>query len=179
MFCFVNNYTNIMRLIFTIPLFFTWSCIGSRPETPNLPSLNNFQNEFIERVNKVRQSGCKCGSTYMPPVGALVWNNFLETSASRHAGDMFRRKYFAHKSLTGKTIKNRIEDAGYILSGTRTYAIGENIAAGQKSIEEVMKSWIKSEGHCKNIMNKDFREIGVAETNLYWVQDFGMRILRN
>lgn len=115
----------------------------------------------------------------MPPVKPLVWNYLLETSALGHASDMFRRKYFAHKSLSGKTIKNRIEDAGYILSGTRTYAIGENIAAGQKSIDEVMKSWIKSEEHCKNIMNKDFREIGVAESNLYWVQDFGMRILRD
>ena len=168
-----------MRLTFTIPLFFTLFCIGSKPDSKNSSNLNRFQNEFLNRVNKVRQSGCKCGSTYMPPVKALVWNNYLETSALGHAGDMFRRKYFAHKSLTGKTVKNRIEDAGYILSGTRTYAIGENIAAGQKSIEEVMKSWIKSEGHCKNIMNKDFREIGIAEMNLYWVQDFGMRILEN
>lgn len=115
----------------------------------------------------------------MPPVKPLLWNTLLERSASSHANDMSKRKYFAHTSLSGKTIKNRIEEAGYILSGMRIYAIGENIAVGQRSVEDVMKSWIKSEGHCKNIMNNNFREIGVAKNNLYWVQDFGMRAAKD
>lgn len=114
----------------------------------------------------------------MPPVEPLAWNNLLELSAHGHARDMHRRNYFAHTSLSGKTIKNRIEDAGYVLTGMRTYAIGENIAVGQRSIDEVMRGWIKSEGHCKNIMSKNFKEIGVAEVSNYWVQDFGMRVSR-
>lgn len=115
----------------------------------------------------------------MPPVKPLLWNTLLERSASGHASDMSKRKYFAHTSLSGKTIKNRIEEAGYTLSGMRRYVIGENIAVGQRSVEDVMKSWIKSEGHCKNIMNNNFREIGVAKNNLYWVQDFGMRAAKD
>lgn len=89
---------------------------------------------------------------------------------------MAENRYFNHVSRNGKTIKNRIEDAGYTLSGMRSYYVGENIAAGQPSIKSVMNSWLKSEGHCKNIMSGTFREIGVAEHKLYWVQDFGMRI---
>lgn len=167
-----------MRFILTIPVLILLSCFGRKTDFGNSPSFANFQNEFLNRINKVRASGCKCGNTYMPPVGPLSWNKLLEGSASGHARDMYRRNYFAHVSLSGKTIKNRIEDAGYTLSGMRTYAIGENIAAGQRSIEQVMKSWIASEGHCKNIMSKNFREIGVAETNFYWVQDFGMRVAK-
>lgn len=168
-----------MRIIFTIPAFVLMSCIGLGAGPGNPSSLNNFQNEFLNRVNRIRASGCKCGNTYMPPVAPLAWNYSLESSAYSHARDMSRRKYFAHTSLSGKSIKKRIEDAGYTLSGMRSYAYGENIAAGQKSISQVMNSWIKSEGHCKNIMNNSFKDIGVAEVNLYWVQDFGMRAAKD
>lgn len=58
----------------------------------------------------------------------------------------------------------------------RTFAVGENIAAGHRSIGQVMEGWVRSESHCKNIMNRNYKEIGVAESNLYWVQDFGMRV---
>ncbi len=167
----------MVRIALGVSVFLMFSCISSRPENSSPP--RNFQNDFLNRINKVRTSGCRCGNTYMAPVEPLSWNYLLESSASSHARDMSQRKYFAHTSLSGKTIKNRIEDAGYTFSGMRTYAFGENIAMGQRSIEEVMKSWIKSEGHCKNMMNKNFREIGVAESNLYWVQDFGMRAAKN
>ncbi|MGV3685160.1 MAG: CAP domain-containing protein [Daejeonella sp.] len=164
-----------MRFILTIPALALLSCMALKNDPDKPASSNNFQNEFLNRVNKLRTSGCKCGRTYMPPVEPVTWNNALENSAFNHARDMYRRRYFAHTSLSGKSIKNRIEEAGYTLSGLRSYAYGENIAAGQKSIDQVMNSWIRSEGHCKNIMNKNFREIGVAEVNLYWVQDFGAR----
>ncbi|HEY1023735.1 MAG TPA: CAP domain-containing protein, partial [Sphingobacteriaceae bacterium] len=79
------------------------------------------------------------------------------------------------KSRNGKTVKDRIEAAGYKLAGLQSYSYGENIAAGQRSIDQVMSSWIKSPGHCKNLMNPNFTEIGVAQANYYWVQNFGMR----
>lgn len=165
-----------MRITFIITLISLTSCISTNYGSSG--SLTKFQNEFLKRVNKVRSSGCKCGKTSMPPVKPLTWNKMLEAAALKHARDMERRKYFAHTSPSGKTIRNRVEDAGYIFSGMRTFAVGENIAAGQASIEDVMKSWKRSEGHCKNIMNKDFKEIGAAESRLYWVQDFGMRVAR-
>lgn len=168
-------------ILFTsiIPVLAILSFTAPKSDPGNSSPLTNFQNQFLSRINNVRKSGCNCGRTYMPPVEPLSWNNYLERSASAHAQDMNRRRYFAHTSPSGRTIKNRLEDAGYTLTGMRTYAFGENIAAGQKSIDQVMKSWLKSEGHCKNIMNQNFTEVGVAEINLYWVQDFGMRVARN
>jgi hypothetical protein len=38
-----------------------------------------------------------------------------------------------------------------------------------------MNGWFKSPGHCKNLMNPAFKEIGIALYNTYWVQDFGGR----
>ncbi len=168
-----------MRLILIIPVLAFLSLISPKFDPGEASLLNSFQNEFLARINNVRKSGCKCGKVNMPPVEPLSWNTYLERSASAHAQDMNKSRYFDHTSLSGKTIKNRLEEAGYSLKGLRSYAFGENIATGQRSIDQVMKSWLKSEGHCKNIMNKNFKEVGVAEINHYWVQDFGMRVTRN
>ncbi len=134
-----------------------------------------FKNEFLERINKVRQAGCKCGTQYMPPAPPLVWNGDLEQAAEGHAKDMARKKYFSHQSRDGRDIQDRIMAAGYTYTGFRSFAIGENIAYGQESIEEVQNGWFKSEGHCRNLMNPDFKEVGVSQYGKYWVQDFGGR----
>lgn len=111
----------------------------------------------------------------MPPAPPIVWNNTLEASAIGHAKDMEYRNYFSHTSKDGRSIEDRILEAGYTYEGYRSFAIGENIAYGQRSIAEVSDGWFKSEGHCRNLMNPDFKEIGIARSGLYWVQDFGGR----
>lgn len=168
-----------MRLTTTTVILALFSCTGMKPDPGSSASLNHFQKDFLSRINSVRKAGCVCGKTYMPPVEPLTWNIYLERSAFGHAQDMYKRRYFDHTSPSGKNIKTRIEEAGYVLTGTRAYAFGENIAAGQRSIDQVMAGWLRSEGHCKNIMNKNFKEFGVAEVKSYWVQDFGMRVARN
>lgn len=54
---------------------------------------------------------------------------------------------------------------------------GENIALGYKSPAEVMKGWMNSEGHKKNILNKGYHSIGIGcfviNGSKYWVQCFG------
>ena len=136
---------------------------------------NKFKNEFLERINKVRRKGCKCGTQYMPPVAPLVWNDQLEDAAMGHAKDMYKKNYFSHDSKDGRKIVDRIQSEGYTRKGFKSYQVGENIAQGQPSIEEVTDGWFKSEGHCFNLMNRGFKEIGVAYYNTYWVQDFGGR----
>ncbi|WP_345955554.1 CAP domain-containing protein [Mucilaginibacter sp. PAMB04168] len=136
---------------------------------------NSFKNEFLSRINKVRQEGCKCGTNYMRPAPPLTWNNELADAARAHARDMSKRDYFSHTSKDGRTIEDRIMAAGYTYDGYKSYAIAENIAKGQQSIAEVTDGWFKSPGHCRNLMNPDLREIGIAEYDKYWVQDFGGR----
>lgn len=133
--------------------------------------------EFLSRINNIRQKGCNCGGTYMPPVSPLVWNDQLQNSAYGHARDMADKRYFSHTSQDGRKLRDRVLAMGYSLTGYRSYIIGENIAQGQRSIKEVMEDWLKSESHCKNLMNPAYREVGVGFTReLYWVQDFGGKV---
>ncbi len=135
----------------------------------------DFKSEFLNTINKTRTKGCNCGDTYFPPAPALTWNDKLFNAATGHAKDMSKRNYFSHTSKDGRSMQDRIIAGGYTYKGFKSFAIGENIAQGQQSIAEVMDGWFKSEGHCKNLMNPDFKEIGVAEYKDYWVQDFGGR----
>lgn len=141
----------------------------------DVPKGEEFKKEFLNRINKVRQNGCNCGKQYMRPVAPLVWNNQLEDAAAGHAKDMYKNQYFSHDSKDGRKIVNRIEASGYTRKGFKSYQVGENIAQGQPTIAEVTDGWFKSEGHCLNLMQPGFKEIGVAYYNTYWVQDFGGR----
>jgi uncharacterized protein YkwD len=135
-----------------------------------------FKNAFLQNINNKRAQGCKCGTTFMPPVAPLTWNDVLANAALGHARDMGEHNYFSHESLDGRTSEQRIMAAGYNFNNYRSFAVGENIAFGQESIDEVMRGWFKSVDHCKNLMNPDFKEIGIAQYDRYWVQDFGGRV---
>ncbi|MGZ3778191.1 MAG: CAP domain-containing protein [Mucilaginibacter sp.] len=136
---------------------------------------DNFKKEFLARINGARHKGCNCGDLYMPPAPPLTWNDDLEKAAIGHAQDMYYKNYFSHTSKDGRTTSHRVINAGYKFKGYKAFYVGENIALGQMSIDEVMDGWLKSPGHCKNLMNAGFKEVGVAQFNQYWVQDFGGR----
>jgi uncharacterized protein YkwD len=63
---------------------------------------------------------------------------------------------------------DRINAAGYTW-----FMLGENIAMGHTSEQQVMEGWINSPGHCKNIMNAGFTEVGFGRDKNYWTQNFG------
>jgi len=163
-----------MKKIIAVCLFTIISLTGLRAfsQKSGTPA---FKHSFLEHINAVRAAGCNCGTTYMPPAPPLVWNDDLEHSAAGHAWDMSNNNYFSHTSKDGRTMEDRIVFAGYYFNGYKSFMVGENIAFGQPTIDVVMDGWMKSEGHCKNIMNPKFKEVGVAENHKYWVQDFGGR----
>jgi uncharacterized protein YkwD len=125
---------------------------------------------LLKLVNDARKKGCKCGDTYYYPAPALTWNEQLEKAAMAHSTDMFAKKYFSHTSPNGARAGERIEKAGY-----HWLAYGENIGMGYKNEKEVVEGWLKSPGHCRNIMNRDYKEMGVAKVGNYWTQTFGKR----
>ena len=139
-------------------------------------SKQQFKETFLIGVNQKRAKGCNCGTAYMKPAKSLTWNDQLARAALGHARDMYRRQYFSHQRADGENMQDRLIKAGYTYKGFQQYEIGENIAFGQQTIVEVLAGWFASEEHCKNLMNPAFREIGIAEDNKYWVQDFGGRI---
>src|SRR5688572_20445115 len=111
------------------------------------PSITVNQATLLQVVNNLRQSGCTCGSTVMPPVAAVTWNDQLAVAALNHSNDMNTNNYFSHTALNGSTPGDRISAAGYAWK-----AYGENIAKGYSSEQAVIDGWLKSEDHCKNIM---------------------------
>lgn len=126
--------------------------------------------DILDMVNEVRKSGCNCGSTTMPAVDPLVWNDQLGKAAYGHSEDMKTNNFFSHDGSNKSKAGDRIKAAGY---NWTTY--GENIASGQPTERVVMNSWLKSEGHCKNIMNAAFKEMGVGRIDNYWTQVFGAK----
>ena len=162
----------IDKILFTCStLLLSATLYAQSQDFPN----DRFKQEFLNRINKVRIVGCSCGRKYYPAVEPIKWNSTLESSAGSHAKDMNDQNYFSHISKDGRNMEDRITTAGYVFKGYKSFAIGENIAYSQQSIAEVQDGWFKSEGHCKNLMNPAFKEIGVARNGLYWVQDFGGR----
>ena len=87
--------------------------------------------------------------------------NLLHNAADGHSDRMATMNFFAHCDIFSKKDPfTRMQDAGYNWNSA-----GENIAAGQTSAQEVMNGqfgWMNSPGHRANILNPDFREIGVG-----------------
>jgi uncharacterized protein YkwD len=139
-----------------------------------------FEQEVLRLVNENRAKGWNCDTMGMfPAAGPLAMNPFLRCSARLHSKDMAERMFFAHDNPDGENPGTRMREAGYVGRGW-----GENIAQGQRSPAEVVQGWMDSDGHCSNIMNAMFNQIGVGyfagmSTNprwnsaLYWTQNFG------
>jgi uncharacterized protein YkwD len=125
---------------------------------------------LLSLVNDVRQKGCNCGGTYMPPVPAVSWNNQLARAAFAHSSDMNKKNYFSHTAPDGSNPGKRIQAAGY-----QWKAYGENIAHNYPDEQAVVAGWIKSPNHCKTIMGSHFKEMGAGRAGPYWTQDFGTR----
>jgi uncharacterized protein YkwD len=129
----------------------------------------------LELVNQARAEPRKYGDKAFGAARPLRWNDTLAHAALLHAGDMAQQSYFSHTGRDGSTPAQRVARAGY-----RYRATGENIAAGQPSPEDAVASWIKSPGHCANLMSPAYTEMGSAfavnaksEMGVYWAQLFG------
>jgi uncharacterized protein YkwD len=132
--------------------------VQAQPSTRATCNLADFGAELLDRVNAYRAAGASCGSKgSFPPASALVWNAPLTQASLRHSDDMVAAQYFSHTGSDGSSVGQRATEAGYVW-----HALGENIAAGQGSVAAVMSSWMASPGHCANIMQARFRDLGVA-----------------
>lgn len=132
------------------------------------------QSRVVELVNAARGKARRCGPERFAAAAPLTVSRALDEAAQRHARDMARGNYFDHRGRDGSQPKDRVIRAGY-----RPRLSGENIAFGPETAEEVVAGWLDSPGHCANIMDPRFREIGVGVATgkqrgrIYWVQTFG------
>lgn len=137
-------------------------------------SANTIRARVVDLVNEARSHGRRCGREKFPTAPPLNLSRKLNDAAAEHARDMAKRNYFEHQGSDGSQPRDRSLRAGY-----RSRLTGENIALGPESAEEVVAGWLDSPGHCANIMDARFRDIGVAlamgpkRGQIYWVQTFG------
>lgn len=135
-------------------------------------------NEMLNLINQARSQARQCGSVYFQAAPSLRWNDALARAAQKHAQDMADNNYFEHNSRNGRSAFDRMKAEGY-----RYMSAAENIAQGNRNAQEAVNGWLKSAGHCANIMNPKFREVGMAVAHnnamyvstprIYWVQNFG------
>lgn len=121
------------------------------------------EQEILKLVNAERS---KAG------VKPLTLNWELSRVAKFKSEDMRDNNYFSHTSPTYGSPFDMIKNFGISYS-----AAGENIAAGQKTADEVMKAWMNSSGHKANILNANYTQLGVGKATggsygTYWTQMF-------
>jgi uncharacterized protein YkwD len=137
---------------------------AAKPPAQNLTGEAADEAAVLNLVNQERgKAGCN----------ALTADSRLAKAARAHSGDMAARNYFDHSTPEGVTSDTRVTNAGY-----RWSAVGENIAFGQKDPASVMAAWMNSAGHRANILNCNYRNLGVGlaynpSRTPYWTQDFG------
>ena len=148
---------------------------SATPEATLNCGLPDFQAEALRRINAYRAAGATCGSRgSFPAVGPVAWNAAVATAAYGHSRDMADHNFFDHTGSGGSTLGTRLTAAGYAWSSA-----GENIAAGQPSVQVVVDGWMASEGHCVNMMSASFVHAGLAcarndasTYRIYWTLDF-------
>ena len=120
--------------------------------------------ELVEAHNRER------GKADLPP---LKLDKKLAAAARVQAADMAEHDKMAHEGSDGSTPPQRIERQGW-----HGQATGENVAEGQRTVEEVVDGWMHSPPHKKNILG-EFGVMGAARAiardgTPYWCVDFGL-----
>ena len=118
---------------------------------------------IVDAHNKIR---------YEHNLHPLRFNQSLTDAAQKHAQYMADTNRLSHYGKGLSRPSDRASKEGYAW-----YGVGENIAYGQLTVEEVMKDWMNSEGHRQNILG-DYQDIGIAVVankrgQLYWCVVFG------
>lgn len=153
-----------------------WRIVLARPLlTARLGDWQVEGQKVLDLINTARTQPRQCGTQAFAAAAALTWNATLATAAQSHSRDMANNNYLDHKDRNGGTPGDRAELADFV-----GQQIGENIAAGQDTPNKVVEGWLASPGHCANLMNAQFRELGAAyavdpksDAAIYWTAVFG------
>jgi len=190
------GFLSVLVMIFTLSGCGGGGGPGSANVVFNVPVISNtLKTEYLNAINVARGNNQNCGARGdFPATTALTWSSELYEAAYEHSHDMAESGTFDHsgsgtvyditaqeKGLGhGSSPLERIENNGYLgLTGS-----GENIAAGTTTdtAQKVVNAWLASDGHCANLMNPDFKDVGMAHYEKtgshfthYWTQNFGSK----
>ncbi|MDQ1035925.1 uncharacterized protein YkwD [Streptomyces sp. V3I8] len=139
--------------------------VTKAPETTPSEAASTPSTAEAAVLTLVNEERAKAGCSPVTASGPLA------TLAESFSKDMAARDFFDHTDPDGASPWDRAEEVGIADLG------GENIARGQADAAAVMEAWMNSPGHRANILNCDFKTLGVgahfASGGPWWTQDFG------
>jgi uncharacterized protein YkwD len=152
-----------------------WIALAQPFRPPSAGDLAAVSGRVLELTNQARAQSRRCGPTPYAAVPPLTLNATLGRAALAYARDMALFGYMSHTGRDGSTPAARITRSGY-----RWREMGENLASGVMSADEVVNGWLHSPEHCANLMDPLYRELGVAfavnmhnDAGVYWAMELG------
>ena len=158
-----------------------WLVIAAPFNPPTRAQRGIEADKVLALVNAARAHSRRCGRESMGPAKPLRSNPMLDRAAQAHADNMARYGELEHGGRDGSTPAQRAARAGYVQAAL----IGENIAGGAQGPDEVVSGWLASPGHCANLMNEVFVDMGIAfavnprsPLRIYWAQELAKPLQR-
>jgi uncharacterized protein YkwD len=146
---------------------------GLSNDTCGLP---DFTEPVIQKINEIRAQARYCGKEYFEAAAPLVWQNSIRNAAYQHSVQMAQANVVSHTSFDSRELNQRILATGYPYMKA-----GENIAAGQRTLNVVMQGWLESPSHCNKMMDPDYTEVVVvcvAKKNSFYKTYWTMNLVR-
>ena len=131
--------------------------------------------EAVRLMNELRAAGTTCGGESAPAAGPLTIDPYLARASRCHSVDMAEHETLTHTGSDGSSFSQRATAAGYTAAPR-----AENAGMGYGDAAAMVDGWHTSPGHCRNMMNGGYNEVGVGiaytENNRpYWTAKFGFR----
>lgn len=121
----------------------------------------------VAQINAIRATGRNCGGVAFAAAAPISWSSAAAAAADGQAVYMQTTGTLTHNGSGGATLGQRLSAAGYNWG-----SVGENIAFGYDTLEDVLQGWVESPGHCANLMSSNYAEIGIGQSTgtgeTYW-----------
>ncbi len=140
--------TIMIAIASCVPVYWGDAVGYAEPVDPSI------RDEILTQVNREREKND------LPP---LAWDAGLSAIAQNHAEDMATRNYFSHTGPDGRDAFDYLTEAGISYR-----CAAENIAWGDDNARTLVKRWMGSSGHRKNILG-DFSKVGIGSYRRYYV----------
>lgn len=99
----------------------------------------------------------------VPP---LCWSEDPAAAATAHSEDMMERGFFAHETPEGITPADRTLSSGYdssfIAENIQIHHMSVGFEPNMKDLEEVVRGWMESPGHRRNLLDPELHEVGIG-----------------
>lgn len=165
----IGKVGSFMLLVGTLWCLSGATCLPDNPLSGDGNSSGDITSQYAQQVFEMVNQQRAANN-----VAPVVWNDLLAKAASDYAERMADLNFVNHiDPYNGNAPWDRAAAAGYEYT-----LIGENLASGQRTPDEVMTGWMNSPGHRATLLDPDLTELGVGvykggSYGWYWVELFG------